>query len=175
MAFIIVILFVIVAVIVLGKTPVTIKNNWQTFVDGFSVSASEFYDVVKAGLQERQITHVDVAQESFLEKHIFSAQRMYLRVIQDEYVFYICCAPYGTGTFFSSWLCIKDEKFINKIPLLSKLMGKDRNNKTFYQMDTEGMFRSSVHTTVIEAVNSLTEAKGKRGLTELEKQFKDFK
>ena len=77
MAFIIVILFVIVAIVVLGKTPVTIKNNWQTFVDGFSVSTSEFYDVVKAGLQERQITHVDVAQESFLEKHIFSAQRMY--------------------------------------------------------------------------------------------------
>lgn len=175
MVFLIFVVLAILAIIVLGKTPVTIKNNWQTFVDGLQISTDDFYNLVKTGLKERQINHVDVAQESFLEKHIFSARRMYLRVIQDEYVFYICSAPYGTGTFFSSWLCIKDERFINKIPILSKLAGKDRNNKTFYQMDTESMFRSSVHTTVIEAVNSLTEARGKRGLTELERQFKDIK
>jgi len=175
MAFIVFILIAVVLIAIFARTPVTIKSHWQTFLDGFQISTDEFYSLVNEGLKERQITHVDVAQESFLEKHILSAKRIYLRVTQDEYVFYICSAPYGTGTFVSSWLCIKDEMLINKIPIINKLAGKDRANKTFYQMDTEAMFRSAVHTAVIAAVDSMTEAKGKRGLTELERQFKDVR
>ena len=97
---------------------------------------------------------------------------MYLRVSQNEYLYYICSAPYGTGTFVSSWFCTKDEKLGNRIPVLSKLAGKDRANKTFYQMDTEAMFQSAVHTTVLDVVNSLSETKGMRGLSELQGQFK---
>lgn len=172
-----VLLVILVIILIAGftKTPVTIKSHWQTFLDGFQISTDEFYNLVKEGLKERRITNVDMVQESLLEKHILSAKRVYWRVTQDEYVFYICCAPYGTGTFVSSWLCIKDEKLINRIPILNRLTGKDRANKTFYQMDTEAMFRAAIHTAVIAAVNSLTEAKGERRLTELEKQFKDIR
>jgi len=174
---IIIVLLLAFGLIVLlrGKTPVTIKSHWQTFLDNCQISTDEFYNLVKSGLRDRKITKVDVAEESFLEKHIFSAKRLYLRVTQGEYVFYICSAPYGTGTFVSTWLCVKDEKLANKIPVLSKLAGKDRGNKTFYQMDTEQMFRSAVHTTVVAAVEGITELKGTRGLTELERQFIDVR
>ena len=172
---IIVLIVTILFVVALARSPITIKSHWQTFLDGFAVPSAELYAAITAGLAERQITKVAVTEESFLESHIISDKRAYLRVTQNEYIFYICAAPYGTGTFISSWLCIKDENFMNKIPILSKLMGKDRNNKTFYQMDTEAMFQEAVHATVLSAVSSMTLAKGMRGFTELEKQFKDFR
>ncbi len=165
----------IILMIVFAKMPLVIKSHWQTFLDGFQISSDEFYSLVKEGLQERNIPHIDITEESFLEKNILSAKRIYLRITQEEYIFYICCAPYGTGTFVSSWLCIRDDRFINRIPIFSKLAEKNRHNKTFYQMDIEAMFQSSVHTTVVAAVDSMTEAKGRRGLNEFEKQFKEIK
>jgi hypothetical protein len=165
----------LIAAIIMAKTPMTIKSHWQTFLDGFQIGTNELYTQVRAGLKERHINHVDINEETFLESHLLSAKRLYLRVTQNEFVFYFCCAQYGTGTFVSSWLCIKNERLINKIPFVSKLVGKDRNNKTFYQMDTELMFRSGVHNTVVAVVDAMSEAKGKRGLTDVEKQFKDVR
>ena len=175
MAVIIIIALALLLVYIFTRALLNIESHWQTFLDGTEVSTVEFYDKVKEGLKERQITHVDITTESFLEKHILSAKRLYLRVTQNEYVIYICAAPYGTGTFFSSWLCIKDETFINKIPLLSRLIGKDRKNKTFYQMDTEAMFCAAVHSTVVATIDGIMEAKGMRGLTELAKQYKHIR
>jgi len=166
------IFIVIILIIAYGKSPKTIQDDWRTFLDGFQVSTTDFYASMKAALSERQITKVEVTEESFLESHMLSAKRLYLRITQNEYVIYICSAPYGTGTFISFWLCTKDENFLNRIPIVSKLMGKDRDSKTFYQMDTEAMFKLAVHSALTETIGSLTDAKGYRGLTELEKQFK---
>jgi len=175
MTYIIIAALALLLIYIFTRKLLSIASHWQTFLDSTQISTVDFYDTVKESLKEREITHVDITNESFLEKHILSAKRLYLRITQNEYVIYICAAPYGTGTFFSSWLCIKDETFINRIPLLSKLIGKDRKNKTFYQMDTEAMFRTAVHATVVATIDSITEAKGVRGLTELDKQYKDIR
>ncbi len=163
------IILVIVVIIAIRRRPATIVDRWQTFLDGQSIGAHDFYSTVKAGLLERQITKVSVKEQTFLESHIASAKRLYLRISQNEYDYYVCAAPYGTGTFISSWLCVKDEQLVNRLPVVSKLMGKDRKNKTFYQRDTEAMFRLAVHTTVISAVDNLSEEHGQRGLTDLQK------
>lgn len=146
------------------------KNSWQNFYDGFAFSSTEFYLKIKAGLEERKIPNVSIANESFLESHIFSDKREYLRITRSEYVFYVCAAPFGTGTFVSEWLCIKREGSLNKIPIISKLAGKDRTDKSFYQMDTESMTRMAIHSTVLDVLDSLTTASGVRGLNELEPQ-----
>lgn len=166
-------IFIVIGIAIIAfvrKNPFTITSHWQTFLDEFQLSALEFYTAVTAGLKERQITQVAITEETFIEKHVFSAKRVYLRITQDEYVFFINCSPYGTGTFISSWLCIKDENIWNRIPILNKLIGKDRKSKTFYQMDTEAMFRLAVHNTVLAVVDGTTNAKGYRGLTEFERR-----
>lgn len=173
MVFILILILVILAVIVLGKTPITIKGHWKHFYDNIQFSTSDFYAQVKDGLIERKIEGLNYGQESFLESHIFSAKRIYLRINEHEYAFYICAAPFGTGTFVSWWLCVKDEKFINKIPILSKLAGKDRNNKSFYQMDTEAMYQSMIHTVVVAVADGLTANNGYR-LSELDRQYKEI-
>ncbi len=147
------------------------KSPWQHFFDGFAFSAEEFYGKVKAGIEDRKIPFVDFGRESFFESHIFSSKREYLKISRGEYVFYVCAAPFGTGTFVSQWLCIKKEGLLNRIPILNKLAGKDRNDKTFYQMDTEAMYRSAIHAAVLDVLDKLTGANGVHGLSELEKQY----
>ena len=173
MFFIFIIVIVIILIIAFGKTPVTIKSHWQHFYDNITFSAGDFYAQVEEGLKERKIKGISITTESFLERHIFSAKRVYLRITENEYVFYICAAPFGTGTFISWWLCVKDEKIANKIPLLSKLVGKDRNNKTFYQMDTEAMYTSAISTVVASVADNMTAEKGFR-LSELDRQYKEL-
>lgn len=167
-----IILLIIIGIIVFMyyRTRYESKYPWQHFYDGFAFSANDFYAKVKAGLEERKITNISVTTESFLESHIFSDKREYLKITRAEYVFYLCAAPYGTGTFVSEWLCVKREGNINRIPIVSKLMGKDRNDKSFYQIDTEAMTRMAIHSTMIDVLNTMTTASGVRGLTELEAQ-----
>jgi len=151
-----------------GRTRFESKSSWQNFYDGFSFSAIDFYGQVKAGLEERKIPNISIAKESFLESHILSDKREYLRITRAEYTFFICTAPFGTGTFVSEWTCIKHEHSFDRMPIISKLIGRDRRNKTFYQMDTESMTRMAIHSTVLDVLDSLTTASGIRGLTELE-------
>jgi len=166
------ILLIVILIIAFGKTPVTIKGHWKHFYDNIQFPTTDFYEQVKQGLIERRIEGLQFGKESFLESHILSGRRVYLAIKEHEYIFYICAAPFGTGTFVSWWLCIKDESIINKIPILNKLAGKDRNNKSFYQMDTEAMYQSVIHSTVAEVADKLTAEKGFR-LSELDRQYKE--
>jgi hypothetical protein len=147
------------------------KTPWQHFFDGIAFSSADFYAAMVAGIRERTIPQVACTTELLSEAHILSPRREYLKITQAEYVFYICAAPYGTGTFVSCWLCTKEEGWLNRIPVISKLFGKDRGNKTFYQMDTEAMCRTSIQTTLMATVDKFTSAKGLRGLTDTEKQY----
>ena len=153
-------------------TPNTVTSHWQHFFDGLQFSADEFYKQVTDGLNERKITGITLDKESFLQSHLFSDRRVYLRITQHEYIFYVCAAPFATGMFVSWWLCIEDEGIIERIPVLSRLLGKDRKNKTFYQMDTEAMYKSAIHTIVTNTAEDIASTNGVKGLSDFERQFK---
>lgn len=153
------------------------KHPWQHFFDNFSFSAEEFFQQVESGIRDRKVPNVSFGRESFLETHLLSDRREYLRITRNEFVYYVCAAPFGTGMFVSWWLCEKRQNNFNpgRIPFIGKLFGKERDNKTFYQLDVETMYRSAVHSTVMDVLDKTTSASGARGLTELEKQFKEHR
>ena len=164
-------IFLIFFFVGLLKSTTTISSHWQHFYEDCEFSAIDFYKQVAAALKEQKITGLKIDETTFRQSHVFSGRRAYLKISHDEYVFYIGAAAFGTGTFVSWWLCIKDERLINWIPILNLLAGKDRKNKTFYQMDTEGMYRSAIHGTVMSVAEGLTDGHGERGLTEKEMQI----
>jgi len=171
MLYVIILIVIVILVAVYGKTPMTIQKPWQHFFDNVQFSTVDFYQMVEAAIKEREMPGVSIEQETFSESHLFSDLRAYLKITHGEYVFYVGAAPFGTGTFVSSWLCVKDETWVNKIWLLSKLMGKDRKNKTFYQRDTEAMYKGMVHGIVLAVIDEITKTKGFRGLTEFERRL----
>ncbi len=160
------------ALIVRGvlATRLTIAAGWQHFFDGFKFSPENFYNQVEEAIKAREITGFDVDRRSFVTSHALSSKRAYLRVSQWEYIYYVCAAPFGTGTFVSWRLCVRDERILNRIPILSKLLGKDRRNKTFYQIDTESMWSSAIHGAVLEVIEKIGTPNGVR-LSESERQY----
>ncbi len=171
MEYIVLIVIAVIFILVLSKKPFTAKKPWQHYFDGQQFSTTDFYALVEAGVKQRMMPIVSIGQETFHETHVLSDLRAYLKISHNEFIFYVCAAPFGTGTFVSWWLCVEDEGWVNKIWLVSKLMGKDRNNKTFYQMDTEAMYKGMVHSIVQEAIDKTTNTHGVRGLSELERQY----
>jgi hypothetical protein len=167
----ILILLLTVVLYIRNKNRFISKAGWNHFFDGFQFSSSDFYRQVEAGINERQLSIGVVDSETFFEGGIISSRREYLKISHNEHVFYVCAAKFGTGIFVSQWSCIKKEGWIEHIPIVSKLLGKDRNDKSFYQMDTESMYKSAIHNVVLSVLDSFTAAKGIRALTEFERQY----
>ena len=173
MVYLVILLLLIgVVVYIRNKNRFTSQTPWQHFYDGVQFSAQDFYKNVEEGIKKRNISGISFDRESFSETHILSTRREYLRISRGEYVFFVSMTPFGAGSFASYWMCIKREGLINAIPFASKMIGKDRSDKTFYQQDSEQMYKSVIHTAVLDELESMTQAQGIRGLTEAEKQIK---
>lgn len=152
----------------------TVLSHWSHPFDRLRFSSQTFYDTVTKSIQIRNVPDVNFSMVAHVEKIqtiVFDPRREYLSVRRNEYEFKICAAPFGTG-FFVSWWFLQRERgymtFIKKIPVIRWLV----STKTFYQLDTEEMYRSFVHLSVLEAIDEMTTAKGKRALTEMERSIK---
>src|SRR5206468_8558778 len=62
------------------------------------------------------------------------------------------------------------------IPLIGRLMNRFFLPPTYFRIDTESMFRSAIHAAIQEVIDQMTQAKGLRALTELERKpiLRDF-
>src|SRR5690349_7359769 len=81
-----------------------VVGHWHTQIEGFSTSALDFYDLVRAGIARREIPDLKISSVEWKEGGVGSGKRVYLRVSREHLNFYICAAPFGTGYFFSWWL-----------------------------------------------------------------------
>ena len=80
-------------------------------------------------------------------------------------MYLVCAAPYGTGYFISTWSGEKMSFFkelIFSIPRYGPRLVNLFYKKTFFQLDTEAMFRVTVNGCVKEAVDEMITNKGLR-------------
>lgn len=163
---------VLILIWVFTKTPVTTRNKWQHFFADYQLPAEDFYRQVREKLEALQLPGVKFAQEQFFEKHLLSARRNYLTITRNEFVFFIGSAHFGTGSFVSWWFTEEVEGPLNRIPVISKwFLGRDRDRKTFYQMDSEAMFRDAVHSVFIDTLEDMTGGRVQRPLLESERKY----
>lgn len=148
-------------------------GHWNHLFPEMNHDPGQFYDLVEELLKEREVPDLATINRTFKQGGLFSHQRLYLEVSRGDYVFHVCAAPWGTGFFFSWWVRQRvtgiDELLI-LIPYFGPRIVKLRQYQSYYKLDTDAMFRKSVHQSVLEAIDRLTTAKGIRGLTELERQ-----
>lgn len=167
--FFIIIVFAILSV--LNKSEAI--GNWSHLFPDMQHDPEEFYKLVEEVLQERKVPDVRTGRRTFKQGGFFSNQRIYLAVFRGDYIFHICAAPWGTGFFFSSWVRKSEnniEDLLVKLPFIGKIIAKAIQYETYYKLDTDAMFRTSVHQSILAAIDRLTETKGIRGLTELERK-----
>jgi hypothetical protein len=164
----------VIIVIILGLFLYAIFNqstaikNWNTLIPNMQQDTTEFYDIVDDILSERKVPGIKTSRPTFNQGGMLSSSRIYLEVRRGDYKFHICAAPWGTG-FFVSWWTRESDHILRNIPFIGKLFEVAVDPTTYYKLDTDAMFRSSVHQAVVSAIDKLTEVKGIRKLTELER------
>lgn len=147
-------------------------GNWSHLFPEMQYDPNLFYDLVDSILREKQVPDFHSKKVTISEGGILSHTRLYLEVSRGDYIFHICAAPWGTGFFFSWWVRQKlsdIDQLLILIPFVGSRIVKMRQYQSYYKLDTDSMFRKSVHQCVMAAVDSLTTAKGVRGLSELER------
>jgi hypothetical protein len=119
--------------------------------EGMKFSTQEFYALTESLVKDKAIPDVKLSRINHSTKGILSAKREYLRVVYHEYFFDICAAPFAKD-FFVSW----------RQGDLRQVFGSKRREKTFYEQDTELMFKESIKLCVNRAIEQVTEAQGIR-------------
>lgn len=171
----VIILAGILILIALRNSPVKPLSNWHHSFNNLQFSSLDFYQKVEESVKKHEIPRVSFSRVTHSQGGIFSGKREYLRIARDEYIFDICAAPFGTDFFVSWWLGESVSDIVAKIPILNTMLGKNPKNKTYYQMDTEAMFKGSVQLGVLEAIDQITTEKGLRSLSESERKPNDKK
>ena len=148
-----------------------IHSRWQhTFDTKFS--SQEFYALVEEALNKRKIPNIEMRRVTKDETNFFLSKREYLEVTRADQRFLICAAPFADAFFVSWWfgkVIDHFEDFVKRIPNVGERLAQAMFSKTYFQIDTDGMFAGIVKQAVTEAIDQLTDTKGIRPLTELER------
>jgi len=159
--------------------PTTIISHWNQRIEGMQQSSADFYAEVERVISSEGIDHIKTERVNLSEGGLFSSKREYLQVRRGEHVYHICAAPFGTGFFLSSWLGHVESGFwawASGIPVIGYFVQAFIKPLTYYKIDTGLMFQSVTHSAVLRVLDSLTQAKGLRALTEDERKpvMRDF-
>jgi hypothetical protein len=166
--FVVIVIYIVVKV--LQKTEAI--GNWSHLFPDMQLDPNSFYELVEKILHEKQVPEFYSRKITLSEGSLLSHNQLYLEVSRGDYIFHICAAPWGTGFFFSWWVRQKMsdiDQLLILIPFVGSRIVKMRQYQSYYKLDTDSMFRKSVHQCVLAAIDSLTTAKGLRGLSELER------
>ncbi|MBK9631948.1 MAG: hypothetical protein IPO62_12940 [Saprospiraceae bacterium] len=147
-------------------------KNWSTLIPNIQHHPEDFYELVEHILNEREVPGIKTERRTFKEGGVLSSHRLYLQLSRGDYIFHICGAPWGNGFFFSWWMRKMDDPLgdlLKNLPFVGKIFASRIDYDTYYRLDTDMMFRTSVHQSVLAAIEKLTEGKGIRSLTELER------
>lgn len=124
------------------------RQHWM--FEEIKFSTKDFYLYTEAFIAEKQIPSVKISRVYHNVKGILSAQREYLRVQYHEYFFDICAAPFAHD-FFVSWHQGELRQIFDR-----------RRKKTFFEEDTELMFKESIKICIERAIDVMKRKTGYR-------------
>lgn len=163
----ILVVLLIIAVFRSKKPLQEVLSHWHHLFETVPFSSQEFYAAVEGEVKSKDVAGITFSRVNYAQGGMFSASREYLRITFNEYAYDICAAPFGKGYFVSWWmgeLTNPDVTILSNIPFIGRYFKK--RPKTFFELDTETMFKETISLCVKEVVEKLTSAKGIRQLTE---------
>ena len=80
------------------------EGHWHQTVPDLLISTTDLYNLVEKKLREWNVPNFHFERVEVQEGGTFSSKRLYLRVSQGRQAIDIFAAPFGGGTFVSSWL-----------------------------------------------------------------------
>jgi hypothetical protein len=141
-----------------------VHSHWHHMFDTRPFTPLEFYQALLNSILAKGIPNISYDRIMHSEYGLLSAKREYLRITYLEYKVDVCAAPFGKEGFFVSWWLgdsgtpIRD--ILVAIPKIGKLF--EKREKTFFEQDTEIMFKEMTATCVKETIEQMTSEKGVR-------------
>jgi hypothetical protein len=159
-------IFIVYALVKVSSRNIkVVHSHWHSMLETRPFTPEEFYEALQKQIAEKEVEKLSISRISHSEAgFVISANRTYLRVKFREYMMDICAAPFAKEEFFVSWwlgdagFTFRD--FLISIPVIGRLFS--RREKTFYELDTEIMFKETVARSVKDTIEQLTETKGMR-------------
>ncbi len=139
-------------------------HNSQHFED-LQMSSKEFYTLLQKMIEDYRYPDVVCTPMTLKEGGVFSSRREYLRISKQRYNYYVCASPFGRSFFISWWLQENAHTAANvtrKLGWLGRAMATRMESKTYYELDTELMFTSSINSIIKIAVEKIKADKGYR-------------
>jgi type II secretory pathway component PulF len=171
---IIIVIAVFILIRLLFKSSVkNFHSRWSTLIDNFNYSSQDFYKQLTEELQSHGIKGLSTKFVFLKEGNAFSSKRTYLRVTWKDYDYDICAAPFGNGFFISWWLLYKNsfwQLFLFRVPFIGTWLVKKLFPITYYKIDTASMFMSYAQSSVLKIVDTITNNKGVKALSENERK-----
>lgn len=148
-------------------------SHWHQPFENTQLSSMEFYQELYEAILAKQLPDITMFRVTYAEVGLFSARREYFRIQRNEYMYDICAAPFGTNFFISYWHSEMSGctiGLISLIPFVGKPWARYLSRKTFYQRDTEMLFKESIRIILMQTINKISDSG--RGLRRLEdKEF----
>jgi hypothetical protein len=148
----------------MATQPTVHAHHSQHFED-LQMSSKEFYLLLKTMIEEYKYPEVECTPMTLKEGGIFSSKREYLRISKERYHYYVCASPFGKSFFISWWLQEDANTAANvaqKFGALGKAVANRLESKTYYELDTELMFTTSINAIIKTAVEKVKVDKGYR-------------
>ncbi|OQP49835.1 hypothetical protein [Niastella populi] len=166
-------LFIIFIIYLVGKMRRNAleTEHWLQPFNLLHLSSNDFYGFLENYIRDMKLPDVKVRRVTHPEGGMLSSNREYLRVSRKEHVFDICAAPFGHAFFISYWQVDTStviRKLVRAIPKIGPLLELAIFGKTYYQMDSEAMFKEFVDAILKEVVELVSKEHGTRGHKELE-------
>jgi hypothetical protein len=137
-------------------------HKYQHFED-LQLSTKDFYTLVRDLVEEYRYPGVTCTPVNMKEAGLFSSSRDYLRISKGRHHYFVCASPFGRS-FFISWWLQEDEytaaNVARKIPWLGAALASRMESKTFYEIDTQLMFTTSINSLIGVAVERVKMTKG---------------
>jgi len=147
-----------------------INGSEATLHEGIKISSQKFYARIESAIGDRQLSEIRLGRRYYKEHAGISHKREYLAISYRKLLYLVCAAPFGTGYFISTWSGEK-MSFLKELTFSIPRFGPRLVNlffrKTFFQLDTEAMFRETVKGCVREAEAEMITNKGKRDHTNM--------
>ncbi len=142
-----------------------IHSRWHVSFD-FKISIKDFYSEVEQAIKALGIPDIHIHQVQYAAtSHVYYSVRVYLQVRKEDQMFLVCAAPFGKGSFVSWWMGKPVnflEDLVTRIPKVGPAIAEYMYRKSFYEMDTDSMFKDSIRKCVNEVVDKMTNEHGTR-------------
>ena len=129
------------------------------------MSSREFYLLLKKMIEDYKFPDVTCTPVTLKEGGIFSSKREYMRISRQRYHYFVCASPFGRSFFISWWLQEDANTAANvaaKVGVIGRAIAQRMESKTYYELDTEQMFTSSINAIIKMAIEKIKADKGYR-------------